>query len=443
MTTHTVRLDVLWAVLAMEAAVALPIMAVTAPGEGNARIFNTFLLVLLLPAGFLCVRGIPTLRDPAWRILVGFALVIALRSQVQLSGGEGAAAAMARFLQAIVPASLAFALWWRGGSFADAELVAADIHLEFLFGSCALLLLLLVFHGLVAVDPQVLVWSAGLFIASSVVALALARQDAADAAAMHGGRILGSAIGLIPVGATVVLLMVFRPDVMAALWMGVARLIELVLMPLLLLLSWLASLLPPIGAPADFRPPPRTLGTRPDIDALARQQQPPDWIPAIALTLVLLVVLFMAAGILRLLLESEVMVRPRPPRPPRTPGMAVERSGDAGDDARELLGWLLAWLRNRFARPSAAVVGAELPAADAWTAYRRLLDWADQHGVKRRPTETTQQLQSRLIDREPTAAEVVGLVTTTFESERYGQKPLRPELLQRVQQAVRELFAAH
>jgi hypothetical protein len=221
----------------------------------------------------------------------------------------------------------------------------------------------------------------------------------------------------------------------------VGRLIELVLMPLLLLLSWLASLLPPIGTPADFRPPPRALGNRPDIEALARQQQPPDWIPAIALTLVLLVVLFMAAGILRLLLESEVMVRPRPPRPPRTPGMAVERSGDAGDDARELLGWLLAWLRRRFSRPADASLAVAPPAADAWTAYRRLLEWSATHGVQRRPTETTQQLQARIVQREPAAADVVGLVTSTFESERYGQQPPRPELLQRIQQAVRELFS--
>ncbi len=443
MTTHAVRDEVLWAVLGMEAALALPIMWIIAPGEGNARLLATCLLLLLLPLGFAAVRHIKVLRDPAWRILVGFAAVVVLRWQAPLSPGEGAAAAMARFLQAIVPASLAFALWWRGGSFADAELVAADIHLEFILGGCALLLLQLVFHGLVAVDPQLLLWSAGLFVASGMVALALARQDAADAASLGGGRVLGATIAVLPIGATVALLMIFRPDVMTTLWTGLASLLGLLLMPLLFLLSWLASLLPATGPVFDARPPPRPIPNGPSIEELARQQQPPDWIPYLALTLVLCLVLFMAAGILRLLLESEIVIRPEQQRRLDEEGVSVERSGNVGQDARQLLGWLAAWLRGRLRRPAPVAASRDaIVTADAWSAYRTLLQWAAQHGVQRRAAETTHQLQARIVQREPRAADVVEAVTATFEDERYGARQAPTDRLQRVQAALRELFGS-
>jgi Domain of unknown function (DUF4129) len=443
MTTQTVRHEVLWAVVAMEAAIALPIMTVIAPGEGNERVLATFLLLLLLPGGFAAMRWVRVLREPAWRVLAGFALVVALRLPASLVPGEGAAAAMARFLQAVVPASLAFALWWRGGTFADMEMVAADVHLEFLLGGCALLLLQLVFHGLVAVDPQVLVWSAGLFVASSTVALALARQDAADAASLGGGRMLGATMGLLPIGITVVLLMILRPDVMSMLWQGLARLLELALMPLLLLLSWLASLLP-AGAPVmDARPPPRPFTQGPSVDELARQQQPPEWIPYLALALVLLVVLLMAAGILRLLLESQIVIRPQRQHRRADSSAVVEGSGGAGQDARQLLGWLAGWLRRRLLRTApASSNNAAVAAADAWSAYRTLLEWAAQHGIQRRAPETTQQLQARILAREPRAAEVVDVVTETFESERYGAQHPPADRLRRVQAAVRELFGS-
>ncbi|HET6317701.1 MAG TPA: DUF4129 domain-containing protein, partial [Chloroflexota bacterium] len=326
---------------------------------------------------------------------------------------------------------------------ADAELVAADIHLEFILGGCALLLLQFVFHGLVAVDPQLMVWSAGLFVASGLVALALARQDAADAASLGGGRVLGATVALLPIGATVVLLMIFRPDVMTTLWMGLASLLGLMLMPLLFLLSWLASLLPATGPVFDARPPPRPIPNGPSIEELARQQQPPDWIPYVALTLVLCLVLFMAAGILRLLLESEIVVRPEQQRRLDEEGVSVERSGNVGQDARQLLRWLAAWLRGRVRRPApAARTGDAIATADAWSAYRMLLQWAARHGVQRRSAETTHQLQARIVQREPRAADVVEAVTTTFEDERYGARQVPTDRLQRVQAALRELFGS-
>ena len=135
MNSRIVRPEVVWAVLGMEA------------GRGHAadRVDRARAMAPRAWRGRWCCccccrsatspfGAFERLRDPAWRILAGFVLVVALRFQAPLAGGDGAAAAMARFLQAIVPAALAFALWWRGGSFVEAELTAADVHLEFVAG---------------------------------------------------------------------------------------------------------------------------------------------------------------------------------------------------------------------------------------------------------------------------------------------------------------------
>jgi hypothetical protein len=444
MNSRIVRPEVIWAVLVMEAAVAMPIMAMTAPGEGSARLLWTLVLLLLLPAGYVAVRHIEALRDPAWRVLAGFVLVLLLRLQSPLMAGEGAAAAMARFLQAILPACLAFGLWWRGGVFVEYELTAADVHLEFLLGGGALLVLLVIFHGIVSVDPQIPVWAAGLFATSGLVAVALARQDAANATSLGGGRTLATSMALLPIGATIGLLIVLRPEVMTAMWTGLARLIELILMPLFLLLAWLASLLPPLGMPGDVRPPPlRPIPPPPNLDALARQQASPDWIPWIALTLVLLVVLFMAAGVLRMLLESELVVRRAPERLAALPEMVAERSGGAGQDALQLLRWLLRWLRRR--RRSLSTAGgapSPRPTENAWLAYQALLTWAEQRGVRRRTSETTQELQKRLVGLEPEAADTVTLVTATYEWERYGDVHPPGDRLRRIQTALAALLHA-
>jgi hypothetical protein len=442
--TQTVRQEVVWAVLGMEAAVVLPIMALIAPGDGTARLLETLLLLLLLPAGYAATRYSKVLRDPAWRVLAGFALVVLLRLQAPLPDVEGAAGAMAKFLQALVPASLAFALWWRGGSFADRELVAADVHLEFLVGGCALVVLQVVCRGLVAVEPSLLVWSAGLFLVSGLVALALSRQDAAEASDAGSGRVLGAAVGVVPIGLTALLLLVLRPNVMVSLWTGLARLLELILRPLLLLLSWLASLLPTINPSFQLQPPPPPMPPAPDLEQLANQQQQPDWIPIVALTLVLLTVLFFAVAILRLLLKSEIVIQPRERRTAEDEeGVSVEGSGDVGQDARQLLGWLAAWVRGRLRRQTGGARGAAgLSSEDAWTAYRQLLRWAAQRGIQRTPAETTHQLQERIVEREPRAADVVDAVTATFEDERYGQQPAPTDRLRRVEQALRELFGS-
>jgi len=105
--------------------------------------------------------------------------------------------------------------------------------------------------------------------------------------------------------------------------------------------------------------------------------------------------------------------------------LVVERSGTPREDAADVLGWLMRWLRNRLsARRSASAraraSGADPTVADAWSAYQRLLRWAERQGLGRRPAETTGQLATRLAKQAPEAADAVDLVTTTYEWERYG-----------------------
>jgi hypothetical protein len=105
-------------------------------------------------------------------------------------------------------------------------------------------------------------------------------------------------------------------------------------------LSWLASLLPAATMPGDVLPPARPPLRSPDLDALAQQQTPPDWFPWLAAALVLAVVLFVVAGILRWLLQSELVVRPPRDRAENSTDVSAERSGGAGQDVRQLMRWL-------------------------------------------------------------------------------------------------------
>jgi hypothetical protein len=423
--TRVVRQEVIWAVLLMEAGLALPIMSVTSQAEPDARLLPTLLVLLLLPAGYFALRFVEAMRDPAWRILAGFALVVAWRLQVAPPTGEGPAVALARFMQIVVPATLAFALWWRGGSLADAELTSEEVRTEFLVAGTAMLVLLVVFHGMVASDTLLLGTAVGLFTASGLLAMVLARQDGADIATPGSGRVLAVLAGLLPAVAAFVILGALRPHHLAAFWFGLGRLIELALTPLGLLLAWLASLLPASdlnGESPPVLPPPQVISA--DFQAMVEQQRLPDWVAWASLTLVFLLVLFIVAAVLRILLDSQLLQRTaRKPSDPST-ALTVERAGDARSDARELLGWMLRWLRARLQRPPDAPRATAKPTREAWLAYRALLQWADRQGLKRRPAETTGQLETRLIQHAPEASNVVSLITDAFESERYGELPL-------------------
>jgi hypothetical protein len=168
-----------------------------------------------------------------------------------------------------------------------------------------------------------------------------------------------------------------------------------------------------------------------------------EWLGWVVL-FTLLVAAAIAALLVARMLLSNWIGSPTRPTAQALVDLTVERSGTARGDAHDLLGWLMRWLRGRLRRRSSVAAGhgrpAEASAADAWAAYRALLDWAAAKGLARRPAETTGQLQSRLTLQVPETTESVGLVTSTYEWDRYGQIPPPADRLRRVRQALAALL---
>jgi hypothetical protein len=309
----------------------------------------------------------------------------------------------------------------------------------------------------VLADQVLLGAAVALFIVGGVLATTFARQDAAAAPHARAGRALGLSVALLPVAVAVVLASTLQPSLLGAMWLTLARIVEFVLTPLGWLFAWLAGLFPR-GAPG----PPPTLPPRPtpevtpDPAALAALQDQLGW-----LSTLILVVLVVAAGVaamlaVRLLLANWVR-GPAEALAEEGPAVSIEPSGTPRADASAFFAWLRRWLRAQLRRErlarggrSAGPGGADAHAgsnvgalADAWDAYRRLLEWAAQQGQPRRPAETTGQFQARLTHKVPTAAEAVEVVTATYEAERYGTIKPAQERLKRLRAALTSLTSPH
>jgi hypothetical protein len=323
-------------------------------------------------------------------------------------------------------------------------LTAAEVRTEFgVLALCMLGQLALVRPFLLA-EPVFLAGSVGLFALGGLVATALSRQDAADVASAGSGRALAATTAVMPIGLAVILVSILRPAVLGVMWTTTAKIIELVLTPIGWLLAWLASLFPQGGPPAALpqivRPTPQALPNPADLGDL---QDRMEWIRWVVLITLLIAGALAVLIVARLLLANWIGSPTR--AVPETPAdLTVERTGTAGGTAHDLLGWLMRWLRGRLGRRAAVAGGrggiAEVPAADAWAAYRSMLEWAESRGLGRRPAETTGQLQSRLARHAPELTEAVDLVTSTYAWERYGQIAPVADRLRRVRQALAALL---
>src|SRR5439155_11995387 len=111
-TTRTVDARALFAVLAMEAALALPAISLPTQGDRILGIAGPLLLLLLLPAGYVAVYQFRELRDPSWRLLIGIGL--ALLTRLVVSTIPDAESGLFVWLgRSVVPAAIGIALWWR------------------------------------------------------------------------------------------------------------------------------------------------------------------------------------------------------------------------------------------------------------------------------------------------------------------------------------------
>jgi len=441
MNTRLVNAPAIWAVLAMEAGIALPLISLPAQGPARPGAAGPLLLLLLLPGGYLAVRRFPTLRDPSWRLLVGIGLALVGRLLVTSLPAADPSALLVWFGSAVFPCVLGIALWWRGSATSVAEMTASEVRTEFsILALCGLAMLALM-RPFVLPDPAVLLGAVVLFAIGGLLANALARQDAAEAG-LARSRPLAASAALLPCLAAALLVGILRPALLGTFWDLLVRAIELLLLPIGWLLAWLASLLPrgaaptvPTAPPPMLQPPPPT----PNLDQMPDQM---PWLGTLILVGLLLLAAVFALVVARLMLEH--WLQPPPPRQAAAPpDLSVEHSGTAGGDARALFGWLWRWLRGRLhpfgpqARP--ARHPSELAVADAWRAYRALLAWAAQRGLGRRPSETTGELQSRLSAAAPTVADDVALVTSVYEGERYGELQPPPDRLRRLGRALAAL----
>ena len=128
MNTRLVDPRTIWALLAMEAGLALPIISLPAQGDRLPGVVGPLLLLLLLPLGFAGVLQIRELRDPSWRLLSGIGLALVGRLAVSVVPEPGVAGLAVWLGRSFVPAAIGIGLWWRGGALCVAELTAAEIR---------------------------------------------------------------------------------------------------------------------------------------------------------------------------------------------------------------------------------------------------------------------------------------------------------------------------
>jgi uncharacterized protein DUF4129 len=440
--TRTVDPRTTWAVLIMEAALVLPIISLPTQGDRIPGLLGPLMLLALLPTGCAAVYRIPTLRDPTWRLLTGIGLGLLTRVIVENVPDAGLNGLMMWLGRSVVPAAIGIGLWWRGGALAVAELTPGDVRSEFSVVAVCLLISLAFARPFLLTDPSLLGCAVALFAVGGLLGAALSRQDAADVFT-RDGRTLAVGTSLLLPAVTVGLVGSLRPDLLTAMWLFIAHAIELLLTPIGLLLAWIASLFPKAtpGPP----PTPIPLPTRVAVDpaAIADAQNRMAWIGTL-----IVFTLLIAAGLALLLaaklLLSNVIGAPTIWRSAvSTEDVVVESSGTPADEASDLFAWLRRWLRAHLTRRGTApTIGARAAVGveDAWAAYQRLLAWADERGLGRRPSETTGQLRLRLGREVPEAAHGVDIVTRVFEQQRYGGLAPGSEALRRMREAMRDLL---
>ena len=445
MNTRLVDPRTVWTLLAMEAALALPLVSLPTQGDRLPGLLGPVLIVALLPLGYVAVDLLPQLRDPSWRLLTGLGLAVLTRALVSVVPAAGLAGLAIWLGRSLVPVAIGVGLWWRGGALCVAELTPAEVRTEFSVLAVCLLLVLALLRPFVLGDPTLLGASVAVFAVGGLVGMALSRQDAADLVALSFGRTLATLTAVLPAASAVALVSVLRPELLGAMWLTLARLIELALLPIGLLLAWLASLLPRgTPGPPPLPPPRPTPDLLPDPAALAAAQESLAWLANLIVFTLLLAVAGATLLAARLLLQNWIG-SPTRGAPRQVEALVVERVGAPRADALDLLGWLVRWLRRRFRTAARAGVSgsrvAEAHVADSWAVYQRLLAWAERQGLGRRPAETTGQLQARLRQHAPEAAAALELLTRTYEWERYGAIHPPADRLRRLREALRQLTA--
>lgn len=428
------------AVMAMEASLVYPWIASWLGGPGVRSFLGPAAALSPLALGYLAARYPRVLVLPGPRLGHGFALSLALRLLVTLPGDPPSSVGPLLFWLAssIVPALVGLAFWSRGGTLVEAELGAEGVRTEFTAAGGGLLVLLAFYGEALLPDPLARNTLVVCFLASGLAAVGLARQEAAGSPrSVNSGTLVAGSV-LLVLCISLVLVVALRPEVasafLSALGQSLLFLVNLLLLPLVWLFSWI-QIQPP------ERMPQRPLLPRPPVEQL-EQYAPPAWLQQLFSALALVFVLLVAIlGIVLLLWLLSMLLNRTTLRDGLRAPAATEYEGGPWEDVHLLLAAFQRWLRELASRaPLALPVPASLrPVRDARAAYRALLRWAKARGLEREPPETPVEFQRRLTLRFPEGAEQYQLLTAAYEVARYGGTAVSGPLLARLRQSLEEL----
>lgn len=420
MTAASVRQTSLWALMACEAAFAVILLSGLIARATPPPFVGPAAALAMLPAGYLAVRYVSAVGPLRTRLIVGSVASLLLRLLITWSPES---TIVAWVVMAIVPAAIALALWWRGAALAEADLTAGQVRDEFLLLGGGLLVLLSLLRMLLSLTGPPLLLALILFVGSGLLAVGMARQDAAGSLATRSARLLDVAAVAALLALGIVVVGILQPGLVAALWGGVGLLLGALGNLLLLLLGPLLNLftgLGPMAAPMPMAPLAPGLSPVRDVPP---SQPMPVWLAWLLLIVGAMIVLALAAILMGVLLALLSPLWRRALRSSGPEGL-VETERGAGEDAQALLAGLRRWL-GRFARGTArtlGVGGGRERVADARAAYRALLRWARQEGLDRGSAETTHQFRHRLDERLPSGADAYRDITEGYDEERYGER---------------------
>lgn len=441
MTTASVRQASLWALMAAEAAFAVILLSGLLTRSAAPSFLGPAAALALLPAGYLAVRYVAALASMRLRLIVGVVASLLLRLLLTWSPAEGQTAVVPWIALAIVPGAIGLALWWRGGALAEADLSAAQIRDEvFLLGGALLVLLSLLRMVLSLSGPPLLV-ALVVFVGSGLLAVGMARQDAAGSLATGSARSLDVGAVAVLLVAGIVLVGILQPGLVATLWQGVGLLLGLLGNLLLLLLQPLLNLF------AGIRPtvppmPVAPLGPGPaGVPADRPGEAAPAWLAWLLVILAVAIALVLAVVLMWLILALLSPLWRRALPAPGSEGQ-LDAEGGAGEDARALLTGLRRWL-NRLVSGTARSLGIGRERVnDARAAYRVLLRWARQEGVERASAETTWQFRQRLDEHLPVGSGAYAALTESYDEERYGERAVPPTRLALLEEHLQQLEQA-
>lgn len=431
-----------WAVMAMEMAAGFVLASILMPRERGWSLLDPLAVVLLLLLGYLAVHRGRVPDDPRLRLVLGFLAAVLVRAPLTplptlQPEAPFVAAAFTWAWWLLWPALLGLLFWWRGGYLADGELDSTSVRNELMLLGVGTLAMLTVFQGRTLLHPTVSLLTVAVFLLAGLIGMGAARQDDTGTPGQAPARLLvvATVVGFFVAAGLVVAIL--RPPVVAAIGSVVGEVLRVVvavlvviLRILLLPLSWLNFQMPELPSREGSDPPAGLPeGTEQGVVA--------EWLLWVVVGLSVLVAVAFVVLVLWILFTvlapGWFRVRGSNARAP----VAVEDTDGLSEDAQGLLGRLLGRFRGAGPRPARAPLYGD--ALDPRAAYRLLVRWARDRGIRRARVETVEEFRGNLAARAPEGSEAYAAITRLYQHDRYGHLPATEPDLVRLRQSVARL----